>query len=253
MKDFYYILGTARDATQPEIEVAYRKLARRFYRDGEAHDEFMDSHFREITEAYDTLRDTNRRSKYDTAFRRNHQRSLAAFKLKYLNIAVAITFVAVTALFADYVISSIRGHTSKKPVTKTPIQPAVAAVAAIRPKKHHKAVTAAVQSHLTTLSTKEHNPASEINAFIPVTHAGPSITDTTGPAPVSTALPYLVTLHANVTGIVYLHRSPDYNSPVIAKISDETQVQLRQKGETYCKVLFNDQEGYVLTSSIIRP
>lgn len=43
MKDFYYILGTPRDATLADIEAAYQKLALKFYRDGEEQDEFMDT------------------------------------------------------------------------------------------------------------------------------------------------------------------------------------------------------------------
>ena len=138
MKDFYYILGTARNASQAEIEAAYEKLARRFYRDGEDPDEFMDSHFREIAEAYDVLRDTGRRRKYDAAFKRNQQKSLAAFKLKYLNLAVTITFLVVTGLFANYVIHSIRGRAAKKTTPKTIVQLLPKPVAVVHPQKHRK-------------------------------------------------------------------------------------------------------------------
>src|ERR1700744_5463079 len=102
MKDFYYILGTASNATPPEIDAAYQKLARKFHQGEGEPDDFMDAHFREIAEAYDVLRDARRRSKYDAAFKKNQKKSLSVFKLKYVNIAVPITFLAVPALFADY-------------------------------------------------------------------------------------------------------------------------------------------------------
>src|ERR1700756_2645982 len=116
MKDFYYILGTTYDATPPEIDAAYQKLARKFRQADGEQDEFIDAHFREISEAYDTLRDAGRRSKYDLAFKKNQKKQLAVFKLKYLNIAVALTFLVVTALFTAYVIKTINGHAPKKTV-----------------------------------------------------------------------------------------------------------------------------------------
>ncbi|HJP62206.1 MAG TPA: DnaJ domain-containing protein [Mucilaginibacter sp.] len=239
MKDFYYILGTARDAEPPEIEAAYEKLARKFYRDGEGPDEFMDSHFREIAEAYDVLRDTSRRRKYDMAFRRNQQKSLAAFKLKYLNLAVTITFVVVTALFTNYVIRSIRGRAAKKVTPKTIMQSLPKPVAAIRPQKHRKTTSAG--SHLKIIPDTIAN------------HPTPARADP-GPAPTASFNSVsFVTLHANITGIIYLHQEPDFNSPVLAKIPNASQVRLLQKGSTYCKVMFNEQEGYVLNSSVTGP
>ncbi|HEX3385166.1 MAG TPA: DnaJ domain-containing protein [Mucilaginibacter sp.] len=78
MKDFYYILGTRGNASADEIEAAYQKLARKFVDEDDA---FMDAHFREISEAYDTLRDDRRRRKYDAALRRSQRRYLATFRL----------------------------------------------------------------------------------------------------------------------------------------------------------------------------
>lgn len=233
MKDFYYILGTGSDANPEEIDAAYQKLALKFYDDEDA---FMDAHFREIAEAYDVLRDTVRRRKYDAALRQDQRRRLSAFRIRYLNLAVAITFLAFTALFAAYVVKILRGRTNKKVAAKTAVQPAPP-VAASRPKKHHKspAVGAAAK------------PAekSQIVQKPPVTKPVPVIV-----APVKTDTPEMVTLHANITGIVYLHSSPDYNSDVLAKIADGKQVRLINKGQGWCKVAYGGQEGYVLKSSV---
>lgn len=227
MKDFYYILGTARNASAPEIETAYEKLARKF---ADEQDEFMDAHFREIAEAYDILRDNTRRRKYDAALRRSQQKQLAVFKLKYLNIGVTVMFLTVTALFAGYVIRVLNGHPAKKAIPKAAVQPATPVVVT-HAKKHHKAPVAVQQT---------------------ATHTAPLISAAKHPAPaVARAAPTdSATLHANITGIVYLHRSPDYNSAILAKIPDATKVRVLQKGDAYYKISYEGQEGYVIKSAI---
>jgi len=232
MKDFYYILGTTHDATPLEIDAAYQKLARKFRQAGDEQDEFMDAHFRDISEAYDTLRDAGRRRKYDLAFKKNQKRHLAIFKLKYLNIAVALTFLVVTALFTDYVIKTINGHAPKKTIQKPArIKPLVALS---RPKKHHKAV-AVTKKPVTHPDTARIQPVKSVPAV-----AAPPIGDST----------YIATLHANITGIVYLHQAPDYSSAVLAKIPDASKVRVLQKGTAYYKVIFNGQTGYILKSAV---
>jgi len=230
MKDFYYILGTARDASAPEIETAYEKLARKF---ADEQDEFMDAHFREIAEAYDILRDAARRRKYDAALRRSQKKQLAAFKLKYLNIGVTLMFLTVTALFAGYVIRTLNGHPAKKTVSKPAVQPATAVVIT-HAKKHHKALTS--------------------RSVTPLAVPTPVTTSVTPPArrsaPTATPAPDSATLHANITGIVYLHQSPDYNSAVLAKMPDAAQVRVLQKGDTWYRVSYEGQEGYVIKSAI---
>src|SRR5579863_2982716 len=226
MKDFYYILGTARDASAPEIEAAYEKLARKF---ADEQDEFMDAHFREISEAYDTLRDTVRRHKYDAALLRSQKKQLAVFKLKYLNIGVTLMFMTVTALFAGYVIRTLNGRPAKKVVSKSVVQPA-AHVAVAHVKRHHKTLAPPPAAN------RPAPPAS------PVLHsARPALRP---------ALADSVILHANVTGIVYLHQLPDYNSAILVKISDATRVRVLQKGNTWYKISYNGQEGYVIRSVI---
>ena len=234
MKDFYYILGTTYDATPLEIDAAYQKLARKFRQAADERDEFIDTHFREISEAYDTLRDAGRRRKYDLAFKKNQKRHLAIFKLKYLNIAVALTFLVVTALFTDYVIKTISGRAPKKTVQKpTTIKPPAAL---IRPKKHHKVIIAAAQKPLThpdTVRKQLIKPAPAVS-----------------PQPIADST-YIAKLHANITGIVYLHQAPDYNSAVLAKIPDASKVRVLQKGAAYYKVRFKGVDGYVIRDAVV--
>jgi len=63
-KDYYEILGVARDATPDVIKKAYRKLAQKYHPDV-SKDPQGEEKFKEIAEAYETLRDTEKRAAYD--------------------------------------------------------------------------------------------------------------------------------------------------------------------------------------------
>lgn len=61
-KDYYKILGLDKKATKDEIKKAYKKLALKYHPDRNNGDE---SKFKEITEAYETLSDSQKRHEYD--------------------------------------------------------------------------------------------------------------------------------------------------------------------------------------------
>lgn len=70
-QDYYKTLGVEREASPADIKRAYRKLARKYHpdvsRDGEA-----EAKFKEVSEAYEVLKDPEKRKKYDT-FGHNRQ------------------------------------------------------------------------------------------------------------------------------------------------------------------------------------
>jgi molecular chaperone DnaJ len=63
--DFYELLGVGRDATEDEIKRAYRQLARTHHPDANGGDPASEARFKEVTLAYETLRDSERRRRYD--------------------------------------------------------------------------------------------------------------------------------------------------------------------------------------------
>src|SRR5512146_2162697 len=65
MADFYRTLGVDRTASDDEIKRAYRKLAMQFHPDRNNGSAEAEAKFKEITEAYDVLRDPNKRATYD--------------------------------------------------------------------------------------------------------------------------------------------------------------------------------------------
>ncbi len=63
-QDYYEVLGVKRDASQEEIQKAYRGLARKYHPDVAKSDD-AEEKFKQISEAYEVLKDPDKRKRYD--------------------------------------------------------------------------------------------------------------------------------------------------------------------------------------------
>jgi molecular chaperone DnaJ len=64
-RDFYDVLGVQRDATEEDLKKAYRRLAMKYHPDRNQGDKEAEARFKELNEAYDVLKDAEKRAAYD--------------------------------------------------------------------------------------------------------------------------------------------------------------------------------------------
>ena len=64
-KDYYAVLGVGRTAGVDEIKQSFRKLARKYHPDVNPGDKNAEARFKEVSEAYEVLSDSDKRKKYD--------------------------------------------------------------------------------------------------------------------------------------------------------------------------------------------
>src|SRR5262245_10351837 len=88
--DFYVILGLERGATLADVKRAYKRLARRFHPDINPGDRMAAQQFRQISEAYETLSDPDRRRRYDTTGRVTQSAGDATFGFEGFDFTVSV-------------------------------------------------------------------------------------------------------------------------------------------------------------------
>ncbi|MCR9258024.1 MAG: molecular chaperone DnaJ [Alphaproteobacteria bacterium] len=64
-RDYYEVLGVERGADEADLKKAYRKLAMQYHPDRNPDDEEAEAKFKEVNEAYDVLKDADKRAAYD--------------------------------------------------------------------------------------------------------------------------------------------------------------------------------------------
>ena len=64
-RDYYEVLGVTKNASDDEIKKAYKKMAIKYHPDRNPGDKEAEEKFKEAAEAYDVLRDPQKRARYD--------------------------------------------------------------------------------------------------------------------------------------------------------------------------------------------
>jgi molecular chaperone DnaJ len=64
-RDYYEVLGVGKSADEKELKAAYRKLAKQYHPDANPGDRTAEASFKEINEAYDVLKDPQKKAAYD--------------------------------------------------------------------------------------------------------------------------------------------------------------------------------------------
>src|SRR5437870_9726824 len=95
-RDYYEVLGVAREADAEEIKRAYRKLAMQHHPDRNVGDAEAEQKFKEAAEAYEILRDPDKRQRYD----RYGHAGLEALNVPHFNDAQSV-FDLFGDLFGD--------------------------------------------------------------------------------------------------------------------------------------------------------
>ncbi len=108
-RDYYEVLGIGRNADAKEIKKAYRKLAKKYHPDMNPGDKQAEQKFKEITEAYNVLSDTEKKKLYDqygfAAFEEGAIRMVPAVRVQpeMVFMAASAVLILVRTAMADIV------------------------------------------------------------------------------------------------------------------------------------------------------
>jgi molecular chaperone DnaJ len=90
-QDYYATLGVARDASAEDLKKAYRKLAMQHHPDRNPGDKQAEAKFKEVNEAYDVLKDDQKRAAYDRSATRHSSRAAAGRGFDFQAAAASAT------------------------------------------------------------------------------------------------------------------------------------------------------------------
>jgi len=280
MKDFYYILGLDSNCTLNEIKEAYRKLSKKFHPDLNQDDKYFENRFREIKEAYETLIDHGKRNQYDAALKKSkanptgethkkqqYYREQAAYqqyqappsafhrpKTKGPGIGMTVTLILIALVIGVYMVESFSSSKARRVTTTSVVSPVP-----LKTHKHHRKKHS-LENKIAADSSKHSSVITSISPVKPVpvrskqplesNNKQPQIVNNKQPAPAinnntNQNFLYATYVRPNITGVINMRKFNDYGSEVIERIPANSKVFVIEKGDTYYKVFFNNDIGYV--------
>jgi molecular chaperone DnaJ len=133
MADFYTTLGVSRDASDEEIKKAYRRLAMQYHPDKNGGSKEAEEKFKEVTEAYDALRDPQKRASYDRFGEQGMRGGAAGGAYQHVDLSEALEiFMRDFGGFGDFFGGGRRQETGPRPGSdiKLPLRLSLTDVAA---------------------------------------------------------------------------------------------------------------------------
>ena len=100
-RDYYEVLGVGRNADAKEIKKAYRKLAKKYHPDMNPGDKVAEQKFKEVTEAYNVLSDTEKKKLYDQYGFAAFEEGFGAVKTPVVRAASVVFMEDLAAIMVD--------------------------------------------------------------------------------------------------------------------------------------------------------
>jgi curved DNA-binding protein CbpA len=279
MKDFYYILGLDSNCTLDEIKDAYRKLSKKFHPDLNQGDKYFENRFREIKEAYETLFDPGKRLRYDAELKKSrsdttgeeaykkqqyyreqtayqqYQARPSAFqrpKTKSPGIGMTVALILIALVIGVYMVESFSSSKTRKVTMTSVVSPVPLKTHKHHRKKHSLENKIAIDSSKPISAITSVSPVKPVHDKQPleINNKQPQVVNAKQLAPTvnnntNQNFLYATYVRPNITGVINMRRFNDYGSDVIERIPANSKVFVIEKGNTYYKVSFNNDIGYV--------
>ena len=101
-RDYYEVLGVERNASEDEVKKAYRKLAMQYHPDRNPGDKAAEEKFKEAAEAYEVLREADKRARYDRYGHDGMRAGHSAAQEFEFDLADALRTFMSEGIFADF-------------------------------------------------------------------------------------------------------------------------------------------------------
>jgi curved DNA-binding protein CbpA len=266
MKDYYYILGLEANCSLDDIKDAYRKLSKKLHPDLNQGDQFFENRFRDIKDAFETLRDPAKRARYDASLKQTHfqqrveakprgkqyntrRADFKSFKKKGPGAGMIITLMLLAGVLAFYTVQYL--FASKTPKTYQITE--VAAAPVVTHKKHKRKHN---RSNLVATPATKPSADTTVASAAELLHIKPAMAIPVKPQSVQLTQEsdinqhkkdflYATYVRPNVTGVINMRAYNTFESKIVETIPARSKVLVLEKGDIYYRVFFDNYIGYV--------